>query len=72
VSFTPVATGTRTGTLTFADNASGSPHAVTLTGTGQTAPSTTGGTPSGSYTVTVIGAAGASLVHFGTITLTVQ
>lgn len=72
VSFTPTATGTRTGTLSFADAASGSPHAVTLTGTGQAAPSATGGTPPGSYAVTVSGAAGASLAHFSVMTLTVQ
>jgi hypothetical protein len=34
VVFTPSATGTRTGTLTIVDNASGSPHTVSLTGTG--------------------------------------
>jgi hypothetical protein len=45
---------------------------VTLTGTGQTAPSSTGGTPSGSYTVTVTGTAGSSLAHVGTVTLTVK
>ena len=72
VTFTPTATGTRTGTLSFVDNASGSPHLVTLTGTGQAVPSTTGGTPSGSYTVTVSGTAGTSLAHFGTVTLTVK
>jgi hypothetical protein len=72
ISFTPTATGTRTGTLQFVDDASGSPHAVTLTGTGQAAPSTTGGTPAGSYTVTVSGTAGTSLAHFSAVTLTVQ
>ena len=51
---------------------SGSPHTVTLNGTGQAAPSSTGGTPSGSYTVTVSGTAGTSLAHFGTVTLTVK
>ena len=34
VTFTPTATGTRTGTLLITDNASGSPQTVTLTGTG--------------------------------------
>jgi Beta-propeller repeat/Abnormal spindle-like microcephaly-assoc'd, ASPM-SPD-2-Hydin len=34
VVFTPSATGTRTGTLTIVDNASGSPQTVSLTGTG--------------------------------------
>jgi hypothetical protein len=36
VTFTPTATGTRTGAITITDNASGSPHMVTLTGTGTT------------------------------------
>ncbi|HLW99911.1 MAG TPA: choice-of-anchor D domain-containing protein [Candidatus Acidoferrales bacterium] len=34
VTFTPTAAGTRTGTLSVTDNASGSPQSVTLTGTG--------------------------------------
>jgi len=34
VQFTPTATGVRTGTLIFNDSAPGSPHVVTLTGTG--------------------------------------
>jgi Abnormal spindle-like microcephaly-assoc'd, ASPM-SPD-2-Hydin/Beta-propeller repeat len=38
VTFTPTATGPRSGTLTVTDNASGSPHTVPLTGTGSTAP----------------------------------
>jgi hypothetical protein len=72
VTFTPTATGSRTGTLSFVDDASGSPQQVTLTGTGAAAPSSTGGTPSGSYTVTVSGTAGTSLAHFGAVTLTVK
>ena len=35
VTFTPAANGTRTATLVFNDNAPGSPHVLTLTGTGQ-------------------------------------
>jgi len=35
VSFTPTQTGTRTGDLTFTDNASGSPQNVALSGTGK-------------------------------------
>jgi hypothetical protein len=70
VTFTPTATGTRSGTLTFLDNAPGSPHTVTLTGTGA-APPATGGTPAGTYTVTVTGTAG-TLIHTSPITLTVQ
>jgi hypothetical protein len=34
VTFTPTAAGSRTGALTIADNAPGSPHTVTLAGTG--------------------------------------
>ncbi len=37
VTFTPTASGTRTGTLTIADNASGSAQTVALSGTGATA-----------------------------------
>jgi hypothetical protein len=36
VAFTPKASGTRTGTLTFADNAASSPQKVTFTGVGAT------------------------------------
>jgi hypothetical protein len=72
VSFTPTATGTRTGTLSIADDAVGSPHVVTLTGTGQAAPTSTGATPSGSYTVTISGTAGTSVAHAAAVTLTVQ
>ncbi len=35
VTFTPTASGTRTGTLTITHNATGSPHNVSLTGTGE-------------------------------------
>ncbi|NNJ12165.1 choice-of-anchor D domain-containing protein [Chloroflexales bacterium ZM16-3] len=34
VTFTPTATGTRSGTLTISDDATGSPHSVSLSGTG--------------------------------------
>src|SRR5467141_1932861 len=34
VTFTPTAPGTRTGAITITDNAAGSPHAASLTGTG--------------------------------------
>ena len=37
VAFTPTTSGTRTGALTIADNASGSPQTVSLSGTGATA-----------------------------------
>jgi uncharacterized repeat protein (TIGR01451 family) len=36
ITFTPTANGTRTGAVTFTDNATGSPQSVTLTGTGGT------------------------------------
>src|SRR5438094_9424458 len=36
VTFTPAASGTRSGTLTVTDNASGSPQTASLTGTGAT------------------------------------
>src|SRR5260370_8535193 len=38
VTFTPTASGSRTGTLSITDNASGSPQSVSLTGIGSTAP----------------------------------
>jgi hypothetical protein len=72
VAFTPTVTGARTGNLQFVDDAPSSPHLVPLAGTGQAAPSATGGTPAGSYTVTVSGTAGSSLAHFSAVTLTVQ
>jgi hypothetical protein len=39
VTFTPAGTGTRTGVLSVSSNAAGSPHTVSLTGTGTTATS---------------------------------
>jgi hypothetical protein len=71
VSFTPSATGARTAALSLVDDASGSPHTVALSGSGQTAPSSTGATPSGSYTVTITGTAG-TLTHYSSVILTVQ
>ncbi|HJZ72831.1 MAG TPA: choice-of-anchor D domain-containing protein, partial [Vicinamibacterales bacterium] len=71
VTFTPTAAGTRTGSISVVDDASGSPHTVSLSGTGQTAPSSTGGTPAGSYTIGVSGTVG-TLSHFGSVILTVQ
>ena len=51
VTFTPTATGTRTGTISLADNAVGSPQTINLTGTGAvlTSPSIT--TQPGNQTV---------------------
>ncbi|PYV35157.1 MAG: hypothetical protein DMG22_03325, partial [Acidobacteria bacterium] len=43
VTFTPAATGTRSGTLTVTDNATNSPQTASLTGTGNT--TTAGLTP---------------------------
>jgi hypothetical protein len=71
VSFTPNATGSRTGTLAIVDDASGSPHTVSLVGSGQAAPTSTTGTPAGGYTVGVSGTVG-TLVHFTSVILTVQ
>jgi hypothetical protein len=71
ITFTPTSTGPRAGTLTLVDDASGSPHIVALSGSGQAVPASTDGTPSGSYTVTISAAAG-TLAHAGAVTLTVQ
>jgi len=71
VSFTPSGSGSRTGTLVFNDDAPGTPQTVSLTGTGQAVPPTSGGTPAGSYSVAVSGTAGV-LTHTATVTLVVQ
>jgi len=47
ITFKPTATGTRTGTITFTDNATGSPQTVTLTGTATGGAATVTVTPSG-------------------------
>jgi trimeric autotransporter adhesin len=47
VTFTPAGAGARTGTLNIADNATGSPQAVTLNGTGASATPTITITPAG-------------------------
>jgi sugar lactone lactonase YvrE len=46
ISFKPTAAGTRTGAITFTDNATGSPQTVTLTGTGTPGTTTLTVTPS--------------------------
>ena len=71
VTFTPTAAGTATGSLSFTDNASGSPQSVSLTGTGTvpavslsappTFPSEPVGTASPSQTVTVSNTGNGSL-----------
>jgi len=71
VSFTPSVAGARTGTISVLDDAPDSPHSATLSGTGQAAPSSTGGTPAGSYTIGVSGAVG-TLSHFGNVIINVQ
>jgi hypothetical protein len=71
VSFTPTVASSRTGTLSIVDDAPGGPHQVGLTGTGQAPPTSTGGTPAGSYTIGVSGTVG-TLVHFAGVILTVQ
>ena len=64
VTFTPTATGSRTGTVSIADNAAGTPQTVSLTGTGQdytvtaTAPAAITPGQSASIPVTVIGLGG--------------
>src|SRR5258706_33159 len=49
VTFTPTAVGTRTGAITVTDNAPGSPHSASLTGTGSSA----GGTQTAAYDSTL-------------------
>jgi hypothetical protein len=68
VTFTPKAAGSRTGTLSITDTASGSPQRVGLTGTGT---SSSGATPTGSFQVNINGASG-TFVSTGTVTLNVQ
>jgi sugar lactone lactonase YvrE len=81
VVFTPTATGTRTGTLSFTDNAAGSPQSVSLTGTGVTAapvvslsatsltfPSEVVGTASPAQTVTVTNTGNANLFFSSIVT----
>ncbi|MGA6961724.1 MAG: choice-of-anchor D domain-containing protein, partial [Candidatus Acidiferrales bacterium] len=46
ITFKPTAAGTRTGTVTFTDNATGSPQMVMLTGTGANGPATVTVAPS--------------------------
>ena len=79
ISFTPAATGNRTGTLTIVDNAQGSPHVVTLAGTGTGAalqsvsvspsslnfPSSSVGTASAAQVITFANTSGAAVVVSG-------
>ena len=79
--FTPSVTGVRTASLRFVDNASGSPHSVTLSGTGVSNPGFSASTPSipdtvlqvtsASQTQTITNTGTANLVFgSGAVTLT--
>jgi hypothetical protein len=74
VTFTPTAAGSRTGTLTITDNASGSPQTVSLSGTGT---SVTVSTPSTGLTVSSAGGSATATIQLtpadgftGTVNLT--
>jgi M6 family metalloprotease-like protein len=73
VTFTPTATGSRSGSLTLTDNASGSPQVVGLSGTG-TAPSVNLSTTSVSFGNQPVGttsaASAVTLTNSGTASLT--
>lgn len=71
VTFKPSAAGTRTATLTITDNAPGSPHVVTLTGTGFTPVVTFGGSVQMPLTKDVSGnwAAVVTVTNKGNITV---
>ena len=71
VLFTPTSTGSRTGTLTISDNATGSPHTISLTGNGSAAPAAGSPTPTGTYSIAVLGTVG-TLTHAVNVTLAVQ
>jgi hypothetical protein len=66
VTFTPTASGSRTGSLVITDNAPNNPQSVALTGASQAQ-----NTPVGTYQVGVAGTAG-TLVQSSTVTLVVQ
>ena len=77
VTFTPIATGSRSASLTITDNASGSPHSAALSGTGvAAAPAVTlsrSGVAFGSQMVqTTTGAQSATLTNSGTAPLTIS
>jgi Abnormal spindle-like microcephaly-assoc'd, ASPM-SPD-2-Hydin/Right handed beta helix region len=77
VTFTPTAGGTRTGTLSVVDNASGSPHTTSLTGTAPGAPPGVSlSPPSLSFSPQLLGSAGTSqqvkLSNSGTGSLSVS
>jgi hypothetical protein len=72
VTFTPTASGTRTGTLTITDNAPGSPQTVALSGTGGVAAKLT--PASANFPKTAVGTSSAAktftLDNLGTVSLT--
>jgi hypothetical protein len=74
VTFTPSATGSRSGSLTLTDNASGSPQTVSLSGTGTTAPLVSLSAPSLSFgsqpTSTTSAALAETVPNTGTASLT--
>ncbi|MFZ0816457.1 MAG: choice-of-anchor D domain-containing protein [Candidatus Sulfotelmatobacter sp.] len=78
VTFTPTATGIRTGTVTITDNAQGSPQTVSLTGTGSatSAPIATLSSTSLTFAAQQVGTSGAaqavSLTNSGTAALTIS
>ena len=70
VTFSPTATGSRTGAITITDNAGSSPQAVNLSGTGDPPM-----TPPGTYNLTVtatLTSGSNTLVHTVPLTLTVH
>jgi beta-propeller repeat-containing protein/centrosomal CEP192-like protein/ASPM-SPD-2-Hydin domain-containing protein len=78
VTFTPTATGIRTGTLTVSDSATGSPQTVSLTGTGTatSAPMATFAPTSLTFAAQQVGTSGTaqavSLTNSGTVALTIS
>lgn len=75
VIFTPTAAGTRNGTLTITDNASGSPHTVALSGTGLGGPIVSLAPASLTFSSTQVGVASAAqtvtLANQGTASLNI-
>lgn len=77
VTFTPTTTGTRTGAVTIADNATGSPQTVSLSGTGttSTAPAVSLSTTSLTFGNQVVGTTSSpqsvTLTNTGNATLTI-
>jgi hypothetical protein len=66
VTFTPTAAGSRSAAVSIVDNASGSPHSISLSGTGTSQP-----TPTGTYPI-VVNAASGSDAHSITVNVVVQ